>query len=214
MENQNKSLLLIEDLGLQFPSVNSKKKYRYGIYECFCGKQFKTQTRNINSNNTKSCGCEKYHTTHSMSKHKLYNTWNMMIQRCTNFNNKSYGDYGAIGINICQRWLKIENFINDMFPTFQEGLTLDRINNEGNYEPSNCRWASSNVQARNKRRLMSTNTSGHKGVRYNKKNKKWIARIIINKKEIYLGSFDSNIEGAIAYDNYVIANNLEHTRNF
>lgn len=149
-----------------------------------------------------------------ISRHRLYQTWNNMIQRCNNPKSSSYMNYGARGINVCDRWLIAKNFINDMYPTFQEGLTLDRINTNKNYEPDNCRWATLNVQHRNTRKIYNHNTSGYRGVSWYRRDNLWVVRIRINSKNVHIGRFNDILEAAKAYDNYVIANNLEHTKNF
>ncbi|SRR6266498_687224 len=78
-----------------------------------------------------------------------YRIWSQMIQRCNNPNNKRYKNYGARGINVCPEWLVFKNFLKDMGKR-PEGLTLDRINNDGNYEPSNCKWSTYKEQNNNK----------------------------------------------------------------
>lgn len=111
-------------------------------------------------NNVKSCGCLKhdtpYNATHKLSKERLYHVWETIRLRCNNPKNKKYYMYGARGIKVCDEWF------ND-FLTFREwaiksgykqgvGLSIDRINNNGNYEPSNCRWVDRKTQQRNTRR--------------------------------------------------------------
>lgn len=88
--------------------------------------------------------------THGLSNHPLYPTWNGIRQRCNNPNNSHYADYGGRGIKLCKRWHKFSNFLKDMGER-PEGMSVDRINNDGNYEPSNCQWATRIQQARNKR---------------------------------------------------------------
>lgn len=152
--------------------------------------------------------------THGLRKHRLYNIWNMMMQRCYNVNNNAYKHYGARGIKVCDRWHNVSNFIDDMFPGYQDGLTIDRINNNGNYEPSNCRWANANMQRRNTRILRADNKTGFRGVYCHKNTNKYVARITINRRSIHIGCFTTSLNAARAYDKYVIDNNLEHTLNF
>lgn len=83
--------------------------------------------------------------------HELYNIWRQILDRCYNPNNPSFPIYGARGISVCDRWLKLENFINDIGYRPLSYLTLDRIDPNKNYEPSNCRWTTKKVQAQNRR---------------------------------------------------------------
>ncbi len=210
--NQEKEIILLKDLGMRFATQTSKRKYRYGLYKCFCGNEFETHSYDINRGKTQSCGCLKV--THKLSNHRLYKTWRSMIDRCCNINNKRYKDYGSRGIVICNEWLSVENFINDMYPSYQDGLSIDRIDNNKGYSKDNCRWTTRKIQSRNTRVLISSNTSGYRGVHWRKSRKKWTAQIRVDSKKIHLGSFDTAINGAVAYDKYIIDNNLEHTKNF
>ena len=151
---------------------------------------------------------------HGLRKHRLYNAWNSMMQRCNNPKNPQYKHYGGRGIRVCDEWLDVSNFIEDMHPAFKEGLSLDRINNNGNYEPSNCRWATMTVQGRNTRKIRSNNSTGYRGVSWDKEKNKYRVTIKINNKSINVGSFITDIEAAKAYDQYIVDNNLEHTKNF
>lgn len=203
--------VLIEDLG-----TNGSPNYiRYGIFKCFCGNEFKTQSSGIKHGYIKSCGCfqKKQVTTHGMKYHPIYKVWDSMKQRCFNQKQKYYPSYGGRGITVCDRWIKFENFMDDMLPTYKNGLSLDRINNNGNYEPSNCRWTTQEVQTRNTKIIQKNNTSGYRGVCFDKIKKKWISNIIVSHKKIYLGSYIFAIDAAKAFDRYVIENNLEHTIN-
>jgi|GEM_PF-1342758 len=91
-----------------------------------------------------------WRTTHGLSKTPEYRVWASMWQRCSNPNNLRYNRYGERGIGICERWEKFENFLADMGPRPSKGHSIDRKDNEGNYEPSNCRWATRSEQQKNK----------------------------------------------------------------
>lgn len=214
MENNQKEIILLEDLGMLYTTSTYKYKRRYGLYKCHCQNIFKTQIQSIKNGHCKSCGCEKGNRNHNSYNHRLYNTWQQMIYRCINPNNKSYKYYGAKGIKVCDEWLDFNNFINDMYSAYKEGLTLDRENPEGDYCKNNCRWVTKTVQARNTQRLRKDNSSGFRGTSFDKNKKRWVSRIGINSKNIHLGYFDTALDGAKAYDNYIIQNNLEHTKNF
>ena len=207
--------ILLQDLGMLLPTEKSKYKARVGIYKCKCGNTFKSMTHHIKSGRTKSCGCYKAEikTKHGLTYHRLYKTWKSMMQRCNNQGIATYKNYGGRGITVCDEWLDVRNFINDMYPSFKEGLTLDRIDVNGNYEPSNCRWADSFVQLRNTRKLQKNNTSEYRGVYLNKRTGKYVVQIRVNYARINLGTFITAIDAAKAYDNYIILNNLEHTTN-
>lgn len=215
--------VLIEDLGRQYPTDTSKIQVRYGLYLCECGNKFKAQMPSINSGNTKSCGCYnikmiKYtSTTHGQTNSLLYKKWRNIKNRCFREKDSHFKYYGARGITICDEWRNDFKAFHDwsIKNGYKEELQIDRINNDGNYEPSNCRFTTKSVQARNTRILKSNNTSGYRGVSFKKDVKKWYCTIQIeNKNQIFLGYHKTAIEAALAYDNYVIINNLEHTRNF
>ncbi|MEH0578963.1 hypothetical protein QBA54_31840 [Streptomyces sp. B21-108] len=89
--------------------------------------------------------------THGMSGTPTYKVWRGMVTRTTNPRASNYQHYGARGIAVCARWRSFENFYADMGPGYGPGLTLDRIDVDGNYEPANCRWATPAVQSRNQR---------------------------------------------------------------
>ncbi len=136
-----------------------------------------------------------------------------MMHRCYNQNNKRYFDWGGRGITVCDRWHSVANFIEDMYPSYINGLTLDRKDNDKGYSKDNCRWVEDVVQKRNTRVLNKANASGYRCVSKTKSNK-YRTQIKVNRKKIHIGTFETAIEAAKAYDQYVIDNNLEHSRNF
>lgn len=90
-------------------------------------------------------------TTHGLSKSPEYRAWLGIKQRCYNKNNRRYRDYGGRGIQICDSWMRFEQFISDMGPRPSKDHSIDRIDNNGNYTPGNCQWATRSQQQRNKR---------------------------------------------------------------
>jgi len=163
-----------------------------------------------------SCGCLNKKSNGLSRKEKLYNVWQQMRYRCNVKTNKNYYKYGARGISVCKEWdesyLVFRKFALEN--GYKIGLSIDRINNDGNYEPSNCRWVNMDIQSRNTRRLRNTNTSNFRGVDKIKNSNKYRSRIKINYKEIKIGSFSCPIEAAYARDLYIDKHNLEHTKNF
>lgn len=140
----------------------------------------------------KSCGQCKEESFYKKTI-KERNSWRSVVFRCYNPVCSSYKDYGGRGISVCDRWNpekggSFMNFYEDMGER-PEGMTLDRIDPDGNYEPSNCRWATNSEQNVNKRRTGKP-TSGKAGVNWHKKSCKWEVKISDNGKQIGLGMYD------------------------
>ena len=137
------------------------------VWRCFCtcGKFVSVAETDLKSGGVSSCGClppinkhsrqmKGVKVTHGMSLTPEYRSWAGIKQRCFNKNDRSYKDYGGRGITMCDRWAKsFECFYADMGRKPEPRMSIDRINNDGNYEPGNCRWATPKQQYHNRRKL-------------------------------------------------------------
>lgn len=144
---------------------------------------------------------------------KTYWIWSAMIQRCTNENSKDYVNYGSKGIEVCNRWREFNNFLQDMGEK-PDGLTLERINVLGNYEPSNCKWENRSVQSANRGKF-SSNTVGYTGVfLHDDKLKHYKTVVKFKGKVVFRLSGKDPHHLAKERDKFIIENNLPHKLNF
>lgn len=185
-------------------SVNTKDGRPQWICQCDCGHTTIVSGHNLREGITKSCGCghKRINLKHGYlvdgKKDRLYRVWAGIKQRCSNPKNKSYNNYGGRGIKMCSEW-------RESYPRFREwayqngyaeGLQIDRINNDGNYEPSNCRFVSPTANAQN-RRVPKNNTSGYSGIEYRPKQHDYRVVISVGGVHQHVGLYAS-LEEAVA----------------
>lgn len=151
---------------------SSKSRSRYWLCRCDCGIERETCETNLKRGLTSSCGCiQREYAIKPRSAHgharrtatnPIHNSWSAMKQRCLNPNSEYWAEYGGRGISICHKWLSYSGFLEDMVSSWAHGLEIERINVNGNYEKSNCTWATRNVQARNRRCVKFYDIDGNK----------------------------------------------------
>lgn len=159
---------------LQFSHVNERREV-YWLCQCKCGTKRAVKTGSLRSKSEKSCsrscGCfkkEKLRTDggrnkkHGRHNHPIYYKWKQMRQRCMNVNADRYQDYGGRGIKICDAWSDFQIFYDDLISSWWEGASLDRIDVDGNYTPTNCRWVTKQEQAQNKRNTIYVDYKGER----------------------------------------------------
>lgn len=160
--------------------IPSNDKIAWWKCECQCGNIRVVKSGDLRNGKSKSCGClssevtSKLMRTHGKSKTRTYRIWKGMKARCYIQSEKRYMDYGGRGISVCDEWLNsYETFLRDMGEC-PKGYSIERLDVNGNYEPSNCKWIPLKDQARNRRKQKS-NTSGYNGVYYIKERNSWAA---------------------------------------
>lgn len=136
---------------------------------CSCGNKGSVLGNNLTRGISTSCGCyisevtSKRNHKHGLAHSYIWNVWQMMIRRCYDPDSVAYKNYGGRGISVCERWLNsVENFYLDMGERPSSKYSLERIDNNGNYEPSNCKWATTKEQSRNRRNNRVLNCNGIK----------------------------------------------------
>lgn len=149
---------------------------------------------------------------HGMTHTRIHRIWRDMRSRCNNPKAQNYKDYGGRGITICKEWL--DDFIAFYHWAgtngYQCNLSIDRINNDGNYEPGNCRWVNKSIQNMNRR---IHNSSGLTGICWHSSGKFWYGRIKVNGKYVYTGKSEDKMEAAQKRNNYIILHGLKNRLN-
>lgn len=188
-----------------------RTKDRRVYVRCICGATKDVLLGDLRRGDTVSCGCflQEVITKHGDANARLYKTYKAMLNRCYLPTTERFQNYGGRGITVCPEWrASYEAFRSWALSSgYSDNLTLDRKNVDGDYEPNNCRWATRVTQQRN-RRALTTGSSTYIGVSYCKQTGKWIAMIKINRMQKNLGRYGTELEAAIARDQYIIDNKL------
>lgn len=131
----------------------TKNGHTMWLCRCDCGNEKVISAKHLMSGNIKSCGCMHFKAclTHGKTETRLYHIWCTMKNRCKNPSSPKWYRYGGRGIKVCEEWQRFEPFYKWAIEHgYSDELSIDRINNDGNYEPNNCRWATAKEQANNK----------------------------------------------------------------
>lgn len=198
---------------------NAGNSYRIAVFKCpSCGGEFEANIFSIRSGRRKSCGCLhrkvllKRIKKHGLHDHPLYTRWSHIKSRCFNPNNPEYRNYGARGILICDEWSNDFKAFYDYMMALSNamglGLTIDRIDNNGNYEPGNVRWVERYIQNTNKR-ISPNSKTGYVGI--NKVGDKFKAKLTVRGETKVIGSFETIQEAIKERNRYIDDNKLyEH----
>lgn len=165
--------------------------------KCSCGEVKLVRQGDLRNGKSTSCGCINGIKQAKTQYKKEYICWEGMKSRCNNPNNMAYPQYGGRGITYTSDWETFAGFIKDVGVAPSKNHVIDRINVDGNYEPTNVRWVDRDISAFN-RGSMKNNTSGYKGVHYNKRQKKYVAYLSYKKVKYNLGVFNTAEEAANA----------------
>jgi len=193
-------------MALTYVGVDKNRNSTW-LCECTCGKTTIVSSKSLRSGNTRSCGCLKLEllversTKHRLCNHPLYTIWQGLKLRCYCPGATKYKDWGGRGIKMCNEWREdFLPFFRWAEPLWSQDLQIDREDNDGDYTPDNCRFVTGSVNCMN-RRVKSTNTTGYTGVHPHKS--KFQVAIAVNKKNTYVGIFNTIKEAVSARNNYI-----------
>ena len=183
--------------------------------KCDCGNETIVLGFNLKNQNTESCGC--LHKKHGLYNHPLYAVYHSMKGRCENQNNSDYDRYGGRGIKVCDEWRNdLKKFYDWCIKNeWNKGLEIDRIDNDGNYCPENCRFVTTLENSHNRTLLRNDNKTGYVGISYDRAAGKYRSRIQsvlspLNGKSRNFGYFEAIEEAVIVRDKFIIENNLPY----
>lgn len=204
---------------LEFSHTDKNGKRRFKAKCPYCNNEFITLGTSIVNGRTKSCGCLNKKLAgdrarkHGYSGTHIYNVWKGMKSRCRDKSYHAYHRYSGRKIKVCKEW---DNdfiaFYNDMAPTYFEGAELDRVDNDADYKPSNCRWVTHKENSNNRGKYK--NNSGYTGVFFSKKNQTYQVNLSHNRKVIYIGSYKTLEKAVNARKEFIIEFNNKHNTNY
>lgn len=205
--------------GQRQPYPNSHGN-RTALFQCgYCGEEFNALIASVSRGTTRSCGCYRKSvvigrsTKHGLSHTAIYKRWSGMITRCYNKKFKDFSHYGGRGITVCDEWRvdfsAFHDHVMSLPNAMGEGYTMDREDNDGNYEPGNIRWVSQHVQCVNQRKRKDGGK--YKGV-YQNKCGSFSAVIGYGGRLIRIGTFPNEIHALGARNRFIVANGMEEYR--
>lgn len=208
------NLVVIKDLGMS--AKTCKRASHYFECKCDCGRTTQVVMASLKSGNTKTCGRCNNSGAHHGYGCKIYNCYLDMRARCYDPKLRNYNHYGGRGISVCEEWMDhmngFENFVKwSMANGFNETLSIDRIDNDGGYNPHNCRWTTRRIQNINKR-PSTQNTSGYVGIRKHNITG-WYGSVKVDNKDHYTGWSKDIMEAVKMRNDYIIRNNLDNKLN-
>lgn len=210
--NKQYKLQVIEDLGMEEKNGGSYSIRKVVLFCPMCNSNFTVYNNSRNKQRVMCGNCLKAESV-TAKYPRLYNIWKGMRHRVNSTDTTKSKSYKDKGITVCEEWQDFLVFKDWALSNgYADNLSIDRRNNDGNYEPGNCRWTTNSVQSSNTRVLNSHNTSGYRGIN-ELPNSLFHSYITVDNTRVNIGYYDTALEAAKARDTYVIEHNLPHTLN-